>query len=209
MTGTEPIVRRKRRIGFDKINRRTHLYSGLFFIPWFLFYALSSAVFNHPAWFGSGQPQMTPLFDRLYTDEPAIRQGDPRPFAERLLKANGLDGPFAVRWTDHDEKLIINQVRFLSNTQITFDPATRHVSATRGWANARILLIRVHTRGGYDTNGSLQIFWAALVDVIQLTMMTWIATGLYMWWNLKRFRGWGMLALGSGIALFAAFLFGL
>lgn len=209
MTGTQAGVTHKRRIGFDKVNRRTHLYSGLFFIPWFLFYALSSAAFNHPAWFGSRQPKMEPLFDRLYKTEPAIRQGDPRSFVERLLKANGLDGPFVVRWTEHDEKLVIDQVRFLSNTHITFDPATQRVTATRNWANARILLGRVHTRGGYDTNGSLQIFWAVIVDVIQVTMVIWIASGLWMWWNLKRFRAWGTLALASGFALFVAFLFGL
>ena len=208
MTGTEPIVTHQRRIGFDKINRRTHLYSGLFFIPWFLFYALSSAVFNHPAWFGSGPLKMTPLFDRTYTAEPAITQGDPRAFVQRLLKANSLDGQFIVHWDD-DQRLVVNQVRFLYNTAITFDPATRRVSASRGWANLRILLGRVHTRGGYDTNGSLQILWAVIVDVIQVTMMIWIASGLYMWWNLKRFRGWGMVALGSGFALFVAFLFGL
>ncbi len=209
MTGTVPITKRKRRIGFDKINRRTHLYSGLFFIPWFLFYALSSAVFNHPAWFGGGPVKMIPMFERTYAAEPAITQGDPRAFAGRLLKANGLDGQFSVRWDDHDRRLVINQVRFLYNTEIDFDPSTQRVSVSRSWANPRILLGRVHTRGGYDTNGPLQIFWAVIVDIIQVTMMIWIASGLYMWWNLKRFRGWGMLALASGFALFIAFLFGL
>jgi hypothetical protein len=209
MTGTEPIVIHKRRIGFDRINRRTHLYAGLFFIPWFLSYALSSAVFNHPSWFGSGPVKMTPMFDRAYTAEPAITQGDARPFARRLLQANGLDGQFVVRWEDHDRRLVINQVRFLYNTRVTFDPVTRRVSAERGWSNLRILLGKVHTRGGYDTTGSLQIFWAVIVDIIQVAMMIWIASGLYMWWNLKRFRGWGMLALASGFALFVAFLFGL
>jgi hypothetical protein len=208
MTGTEPIVAHKRRTGFDKINRRTHLYSGLFFIPWFLFYALSSAVFNHPAWFGGGPVKMTPLFDRTYAAEPAITQGDPRAFVQRLLKANNLDGQFIVHWED-DQRLVVDQVRFLYSTQITFDPATRRVSASRGWSNLRILLGRVHTRGGYDTNGSLQIFWAVIVDIIQVTMMIWIASGVYMWWNLKRFRGWGLLALAFGIALFVAFLLGL
>lgn len=208
MTGTQPIVTHKRRIGFDKINRRTHLYSGLFFIPWFLFYALSSAFFNHPAWFNNGPVKMIPMFSRTYTAEPAITQGDPRAFVGRLLKANDLEGQFVVRWDDH-QRLVINQVRFLYNTEITFDPATQQVSASRSWANLRILLGRVHTRGGYDTNGSLQIFWSVIVDIIQVTMMIWIASGLYMWWNLKRFRGWGLLALASGFALFIAFLFGL
>jgi hypothetical protein len=30
-----------------------------------------------------------------------------------------------------------------------------------------------------------------------------------MWWHLKRLRNWGLLALGSGLAVFTAFLLGL
>lgn len=204
-TTAAPLVSRKRRISFDKINRRTHLYAGLFFIPWFFFYALSSAVFNHPKWFDSGPPKMNPLFDRAYTAEPAPAEGDPRPFVRRALKANGLDGQFFVR-REPDGKIVVDQVRFLSNTRITYDLGTRRLTAVRAGFSWRPLLTRIHTRGGYDTNGFLQILWAVIVDIIQVTMIVWVASGIYMWWRLGRFRSWGFLALASGFALFAAFL---
>jgi hypothetical protein len=207
-TTTGPLIYRRRRIGFDKINRRTHLYAGLFFIPWFLFYALSSIVFNHPKWFDSGPPKMNLLFDRAWTAEPAPTEGDPRPFVRRALKANDLDGQFFVRW-EPDGKIVVDQVRFLFATRISYDPATRRLTAMRAGFSWRTLLTRVHTRGGFDTNGSLQILWAVIVDVIQVAMIVWLASGLYMWWTLRRFRAWGLLALASGFGVFAAFLLGL
>jgi hypothetical protein len=55
----------------------------------------------------------------------------------------------------------------------------------------------------------LQHLWSVIVDVIQVSMLVWIASGLYMWWHLKGFRKWGLLALGAGMAVFIAFLVGL
>ena len=54
--------------------------------------------------------------------------------------------------------------------------------------------------------GFLRNLWPVIVDVIQVAMIMWIASGLYMWWHLKRYRSWGSAALGCGSALFVAFL---
>jgi hypothetical protein len=48
---------------FDKINRRTHLYLGLFLMPWLLMYGVSSFIVIHQSWFGrinnvSGNPSL-------------------------------------------------------------------------------------------------------------------------------------------------------
>src|SRR5579862_7598944 len=97
MNNAEATIRRRRRIGFDKINRRAHLYSGLFFLPWFLFYGLSAAVFNHPKWFDGAEVKRKLLFDRPYPVQCPNPVGDLRPFAERALRDSGLDGQFSVR----------------------------------------------------------------------------------------------------------------
>ena len=43
---------------FQYINRRVHLYLGMFCLPWFIMYGITSFVFNHNTWLnnGSGQP---------------------------------------------------------------------------------------------------------------------------------------------------------
>lgn len=207
MNATEPAIARRRSMGFEKINRRTHLYSGLFFLPWFLFYGLSSTVFNHPKWFDSPEQKRIPLFDRSYAVECPNPAGDLRPFAERALRETGLDGQFVVRAENFDSvTIIINQDRFLSNTRIAWNSASRRLIATRSGWEWRKLLTKIHTRGGFETPGFLWNLWSVIVDAIQVAMIVWIATGLYMWWHLKRYRGWGWLALGCGSALFAAFV---
>ena len=207
MNATEPVIGQRRRIGFEKINRRTHLYSGLFFLPWFLFYGLSAAVFNHPGWFHSAEQKRTLRFDRSYPVECPNPVGDLRPFAERALRDNGLDGQFVVRAENFDVvTIIIIQDRFLSNTVLTWNSASRRLIATRSGLEWRKLLTKIHTRGGFETPDFLRMVWSVIVDVIQAAMIVWIASGLYMWWRFKRCRGWGLAALAFGSALFVAFL---
>jgi hypothetical protein len=40
-----------------KIIRRTHMFTGLFMLPWVLMYGLSALVFNHNSWFFSNAKQ--------------------------------------------------------------------------------------------------------------------------------------------------------
>jgi hypothetical protein len=207
MTAIKPANERRRRVGFEKINRRTHLYSGLFFLPWFLFYGLSAAVFNHPRWFENAKVKRNLLFDRSYPVECPSPVGDLRPFAERALRDIGLSGQFVVRAEKFDSvTIVIIQDRFLSNTTITWNSASRRLTAARSGLDWRKLLTKIHTRDGFETPGFLWNLWSVVVDLIQVAIIIWIASGLYMWWHLKRFRGWGFVALGCGNALFAAFL---
>jgi hypothetical protein len=94
----------------------------------------------------------------------------------------------------------------LSNTTITWNSASRRLTAARIGLDWRKLLTKIHTRGGFETPGFPRNLWSAIVDLVQVAMIIWIASGLYMWWHLKRYRGWGLVALGCGNALFAAFL---
>jgi hypothetical protein len=207
MNAIEPAIGYRRRTGFEKINRRTHLYSGLFFLPWFLLYGLSAAIFNHPRWFEGTEVKRKLLFDRSYPVECPNPAGNLRPFAERALRDSSLDGQFSVRSEDFDSvTIVIVQDRFLSNTMITWNSASRRLTAARSGLDWRKLLVKIHTRGGFETPGFLRNLWSVIVDVIQVAMIIWIASGLYMWWHLKRYRGWGLVALGFGNVLFVAFL---
>jgi hypothetical protein len=207
MSPIESTIGQRRGIGFGKINRRTHLYSGLFFLPWFLFYGLSAAVFNHPRWFESADKKRQLLFDRFYPVECPSPVGDLRPFAERALRDSGLDGQFVVRSEHFDSiTIVIVQDRFLSNTAIRWNSVSRRLTATRSGLDWRKLLTKIHTRAGFEAPGSLQNLWSVIVDVIQVAIIIWIASGLYMWSHLKRNRGWGLLTLACGVLLFAAFL---
>lgn len=147
------------------------------------------------------------LFDRFYPVECPNPVGDLRPFAERVLKDSGLGGQFFVRSEDFDSvTIVIVQDRFLSNITIRWNSASRRLIATRRGLNWRQLLVKIHARAGFEFSGLLRNLWSVIVDLVQLAIMIWIVSGLYMWWHLKRYRGWGLAALASGSILFAAFL---
>jgi hypothetical protein len=37
-------------------------------------------------------------------------------------------------------------------------------------------------------------------------MLFWMISGLWLWWEIRSTRRWGMLALGTGLGIFAFFL---
>ncbi len=74
------------------------------------------------------------------------------------------------------------------------------------WDN---FLTGLHARGGFRQDGALNLIWAAIVDLVCLGFIIWVATGLYMWWNQPRLRRWGLMALVAGFTTFLGFMFGL
>src|SRR5690348_2259316 len=100
---------------FDKINRRTHLYMGLFLMPWLLMYGVSSFIIIHRSWFGADkQPAWATLFEKQYS-RPIESQGrnnepDLRADALQILKDCNLEGAF---WTDKNgDTMHINRFSF-------------------------------------------------------------------------------------------------
>ena len=51
--------------------------------------------------------------------------------------------------------------------------------------------------------------WAVVIDFVMLAILIWIASGLYMWYQLRQTWFWGAIALGSGVTSFLVFLLGL
>ena len=66
----------------------------------------------------------------------------------------------------------------------------------------------LHTDHGYLPWSGAETAWAVFVDLMAASMLLWGLSGLVMWWQLKRLRTAGALALaasvGSALALVAA-----
>jgi hypothetical protein len=41
-----------------------------------------------------------------------------------------------------------------------------------------------------------------VVDVVCITLILWISSGIYMWWGLRSTRRWGWIAIGAGVFCF-------
>ncbi len=190
---------------FDRFNRRTHLYLGLFLIPWLTMYGVSSFLLSHPKWFESGkEPGWQLLFEREYS-RPLSANSEVREDAARILEDCGLPGAF---WTNQSKpgQLEIMRFRFRDHTRLTYfinEHRLRAEHQNQGWQQ---VITGLHFRGGFIQCYFWNWVWAGLVDLVCVGILIWIASGLYMWWRLARTRFWGALALSGGLLSFLLLL---
>jgi hypothetical protein len=191
---------------FDKINRRTHLYLGLFLMPWLLMYGLSSFIIIHQSWFRADKSlAWETLFEKPY-GRPVSSQGvnnepDLRAAAQEILKDCNLEGAF---WVDkpNPDTLHIDRFSFWDSTRLTYSMKDQKLKVERQHMRVPQAIVRMHFRGGYGQPSFWDKFWGLLVDVACVGIIVWIASGLLMWWRLPRFRAWGAIAVGGGALSF-------
>ena len=189
---------------FDKINRRTHLYGALVLLPWFLMYGLSSYPLAHHG----APPQWSVLADREYHLPPIVPGANLDELGARLMRENGLSGRFGAYLSPRGD-LEVYRPRFLGPTRISYSPRTNRLRVEQQRFQFANFLTGMHVRGGFEKGTALDYVWGVLVDIISVAIVIWLASGLYMWLNLRRLRFWGSVALGAGGASFAIFLLAL
>ena len=186
---------------FDRINRRTHLYSGLFLLPWLLMYGVSSFLVIHQSWFRSEKaPAWELLFEKEYR-RPVSDKEDLRTSAQAILKDCNLEGAFWANQPNPDT-LRIDRFSFWGSTRLTFSLKEQRLKAERQRVRLPQAVIRMHFRGGYLQPTIWDKLWGLIVDVTCLGVLIWVGSGLYMWWRLARLRLWGAAAIAGGICSF-------
>jgi hypothetical protein len=136
---------------FPHINRRLHLYLGLFLLPWFFIYGLSSVPFSHPAWMRSiyGEPRPWSLrFERHY-ELPVPADGDLREIGAILKKEAGASGAYGASRPNPDRINVFVRT-FWNVTQISYDISAGQLRAEDRPFRSDNWLTSVHTRGGFQ-----------------------------------------------------------
>jgi hypothetical protein len=191
---------------FSKVLRRTHMYVALFLFPWLLMYALSTLVMNHRALFAPGSN--SPAFEKereLVYDGVVPEDAPLRAVSEPLLASIGLDGAHNVT-RRKDGAIVINRSDLLIPRRITYTPADGRIVVEKMPFRTNALLERFHRRRGYTTGYALDTAWAVSVDAAIVAMIFWALSGLWMWWEMKATRAWGLAAVLGGAGLFAMYL---
>lgn len=65
-------------------------------------------------------------------------------------------------------------------------------------------LTRLHLTHGYTPWWSAETAWALFVDAMAAAMLLWAATGIVMWWPMKKLRSAGLWTLAASVATAAA-----
>jgi hypothetical protein len=184
------------------------MFLALFFFPWMLMYALSTAAMNHRAAFAGvyGEGPVPFERERRFTYDGTFPDAaEPRDVARQLLSSLDLDGAHGVSRRD-DGTIVITRQDLLAPRRVTYSPADRSVLIERLQHRPNALLERFHRRRGYATGYALDTAWAVSVDLVIAAMLFWVASGLWMWWEMKATRRLGAAALLTGAGLFAIFL---
>jgi hypothetical protein len=195
--------------GFDRVNRRTHLYLGLALVPWFFIYAISSIPFSHAPYFqarvkASGKPDWIPRFEKPYDALPPADDGL-RAFGAQVMRENGLSGAFGV-YRQGPDRIDVYVHSFWRSTQVRYLLKERKLVAQDRQFRWNEFLTGMHAKGGFEQESWLHDSWGILIDIVCLAMLIWVASGLIMWWKLRALRAWGALALAAGCASFALFV---
>ncbi|MBI1389766.1 MAG: hypothetical protein GC154_15110 [bacterium] len=192
----------------DRLLRRTHLYLGFALLPWFMMYGFSSLLISHPGWFSSDDAQNWTVIEEREYHPQLDESADLRDSAEAILADLGMKGPF---WANQpsNERLVLQRFSFWNSTRLTFDLAKGRVTVEGQPQSWDKVIKRMHFRGGFIQPTWADFFWAIVVDLVCFAILTWIATGVYMWWKLKRLRRWGAVAIAAGAVSFILFMIGL
>lgn len=192
-------------MNFQLINRRLHLYLALFLLPWVVMYGVSSVPFNHSRtmdeWFGRGV-DFTTVFERRYDRPAPASDEDLREFGAAVLREAGMSGAFGV-YREDPGRVVVYRFDFGSSHRLTYDVTGGTLKAEEHRMKPHHYLTSMHARGGFQQESPLNDAWAVVVDLVCLAMIVWVASGLIMWWPLRRHRGWGLAALAAGAVSFA------
>jgi hypothetical protein len=186
----------------SRLIRRTHMYLALFLTPWMMGYALSTIAMNHR------MPRpvvLTTERDEAYHNsfEPGT---PPREIAQQILSDLGLDGAFGVQGPAPDGRLIINRQDILSPRRITYTPGDGRLVVERTELDASGFLNRFHRRRGFQQPYAADVAMAVSVDAVIVAMVFWALSGLWMWWEMRATRLWGLACVVTGLGIFVAFV---
>jgi hypothetical protein len=191
-------------MSFLLVVRRTHLYLGLFLLPWVIMFGVSSIPPNHAG--DEERAQWTTVSDGPFTAEPPA-SGDPaalRALGAQMMKAADIDGGFWV-YRVNAQRVDAGHPNFLRPVRATYYVDRKRLLVERRSVALEGFLTGMHTRGGYNLGGFWDTVWAVSVDLVSVGLLAWIASGVFMWWKLPGtgLRRWGWLALAAGAVSFA------
>jgi len=192
------------------VNRRLHLYLGLALLPWFFMYGISSIPFAHTPFFerrdAAKRLPLWTLRAEKTVDVPVPEDaGGLRPLGAALLREAGVNGTSFGTYRQSPTQVNVYAYSFWQSTQLKYYVDQKKLTVEDRRFRWDHFLTGVHARGGFEQDSLLDRSWSLVVDLVSLSMLLWIASGLYMWWELPGQRRWGWLAIAAGTASFAFF----
>jgi hypothetical protein len=195
---------------FHHINRRLHLYLGMFCLPWFIMYGITSIAFNHNSWFNDGKGQPGGEFKEVGSWPCTVDVGTsgeiPKEKIRELIAIAGLDTKAFGSNRQGAGKVVVYLPSFTKMRQLLYFYEEGRLVLNERKKFTQQFLTGLHVRAGYEHDSFLNDAWALVVDVVCTAFVLWVITGVIIWWRVKKMRAWGIVALLGGMASFAGFM---
>lgn len=187
--------------------RVSHLYTGLFLAPWMAVYAVSAFCLNHGSWFTDHlklAPKWVTVRQAVYTADATFPKV-PEEQAVVLLRHLGLEGPHNIMGAPTANQLAIWRVCVTGNYRITWQRQnSRLLVEQQQPASFYSFVNNLHFMRGYPHPYLAMRVWAVIVDIVTVSTLVWVISGIWLWARKPRERRLGTLCLASGCLLFAA-----
>ena len=195
--------------------RRVHYALGLYLLLFTWLFAVSGLLLNHTWAFAEFWPKRVEATAERPIQAPAAGGGD-LATARALMAQLGLRGEIEEIKRNPQGEFALSLARPGTSVRVEADlPAGRAaVKTTRvnGWGVFKTL----HTFAGVQyeqperrRDSLVATVWAAAMAASGLGLIVLVLTSLYLWWRLEEKRAMGAVALGAGVIVTGAFLFGL
>jgi len=197
-------------VTYSHLNRRLHLYLGLSLLPWFFMYGVSSVPFAHNQFFerrdaAKGVALWAIRAERTLDVPVPDSTFGLRALGATLLKEAGIEATSFGTYRQSPTQINVYSYSFWKSTQLKYFVDQKKLTVEDRRFRWDHFLTGMHARGGFEQDGILQLSWSVVVDIVSVAMIVWIASGLYMWWELPGQRRWGWLAILAGSASFLFF----
>ena len=182
--------------------RVSHLYTGLFLVPWMTVYALSAFFLNHSTWFADLAPKWVVVRQAAYTADAAFPKA-PEEQAIVLLRHLNLEGPHNITGTPTANQLTLWRSCVAGNYRITWQRAnSRLLVEQQQPASFYSFVNNLHFQRGYPQPYLAPRVWAVIVDITAISTIVWVISGIWLWARKPRERRLGGLCLAAGCLLF-------
>ena len=195
----------------DRIMRAGHLYTGLFLAPWMMVYAMSAFFLNHDAWFSGSKPMWADVTDRAFVPDDAFPVASEEQAREILIHLN-LDGAHRIS-QDDEKQMVIYRPCATGYYQVSWlRQESRLVVRKQQPCTFYSFVNALHYQHGYSRPYSAYLpwgTWALIVDLVTVSTVFWVVSGVYIWARRPRKRLPGGACLVAGCLLFAFLAFSL
>ena len=198
-------MQKNRWMPWDRLMRASHLYTGLLLVPWMMVYAVSALLINHSTWFVDPPrtgPKWEPVREVQFPIDDEFPQ-EPDEQARAILNHLDLAGAYRIAGDPAGNPMVIYRSCATGLYQVAWHrEPSRLVVQRYGPPSLYMLVNNLHFQHGYDQEGLAYRTWAIIVDVVTISTVIWIISGIYLWARRPRKRLLGGACLAAGLLLF-------